>query len=294
MRSSAGALRGLERQPLVRDEPHDHREPVGVHEEQVALRIVGRAAPVHAARVAREHDGAPQARRREDALGARGRDLLATPRAILLGGAPGVVGAEAFGRDRDAGGTAASATPSSPGTSLGGTGRSSTGKQRRAGHAVEDEDAAHLRGDRDRGGAVAPGEERGLGRDVVVPEIVVDDLEAPHQLAGGGAQGDDGVRPPVVARARAAPVVGARAAGRDEHQPALRDRRTGSTTRCRLRCAASSGLAHGIGSQVQRSAPVRASKARTMPRSTSTARLSPIDDPTTTTSPAIAGAEVTW
>jgi hypothetical protein len=52
--------------------------------------------------------------------------------------------------------------------------------------------------------------------------------------------------------------------------------------------------AHGIGSQLQRSAPERASKARTIPRSTSTARLSPIDDPTTTTSPATAGAEVTW
>jgi hypothetical protein len=49
-----------------------------------------------------------------------------------------------------------------------------------------------------------------------------------------------------------------------------------------------------MGSQDQRRAPVRASKARTIPRSTSTARLSPIDEPVTTTSPAMAGAEVTW
>ena len=46
-------------------------------------------------------------------------------------------------------------------------------------------------------------------------------------------------------------------------------------------CVAS---AHGIGFQVQRSVPLRASYARTMPRSVATFQLSAIDEPTITRS----------
>jgi hypothetical protein len=49
----------------------------------------------------------------------------------------------------------------------------------------------------------------------------------------------------------------------------------------------------GIGSQLQRSAPVRASNARTTPRSISAERLSPIDEPTTTSPFTTAGGDVT-
>src|SRR5215472_10725486 len=48
----------------------------------------------------------------------------------------------------------------------------------------------------------------------------------------------------------------------------------------------------GMGSQLQRSSPERASKALTTPLGLSTRSLSAIDEPTMTTSPAIAGAEV--
>src|SRR5687768_10959231 len=49
----------------------------------------------------------------------------------------------------------------------------------------------------------------------------------------------------------------------------------------------------GIGSQLHRFAPVRASNPRTVPRSRSTPRLSPIDDPTITTPLTTAGGDVT-
>jgi transposase-like protein len=56
--------------------------------------------------------------------------------------------------------------------------------------------------------------------------------------------------------------------------------------------AASAG-SRGIGSHIQRSSPVRASKARTMPRSNVAARLSPTADPTTTRPPTTTGGDVT-
>ena len=68
-------------------------------------------------------------------------------------------------------------------------------------------------------------EERGRRRDVVVPEVVVHGLEVPRDLAGRGAQRDDRVGEAVVAGSQPAVVVGARAAGRHEHQvaPRIRD-----------------------------------------------------------------------
>src|SRR5229473_7600177 len=49
----------------------------------------------------------------------------------------------------------------------------------------------------------------------------------------------------------------------------------------------------GMGSQLHTSRPLRASKARTVPSSSSTARLSPIEEPTITLPSRIAGGEVT-
>ena len=53
-------------------------------------------------------------------------------------------------------------------------------------------------------------------------------------------------------------------------------------------------FATGMGSQVQRSAPERASNARTTPLGMSVRPLSLIDDPTTTRSSMTAGGEVMW
>src|SRR5271155_2320605 len=56
--------------------------------------------------------------------------------------------------------------------------------------------------------------------------------------------------------------------------------------------AAGSAGSRGIGSHDQRSAPDRASNARTTPDGSSTCPLSPIAEPTTTRSSIIAGGEV--
>ena len=52
---------------------------------------------------------------------------------------------------------------------------------------------------------------------VVVPQVVVDELEAPFELAGLDVQRHDRIGPAVVAGAKPAPVVGAGAPGRDQH-----------------------------------------------------------------------------
>src|ERR1700755_1325741 len=54
------------------------------------------------------------------------------------------------------------------------------------------------------------------------------------------------------------------------------------------------GALGGMGSQLQRSAPVRASNARTTPEGMSTRLLSSIAEPTITRSSITAGGEVMW
>ena len=72
------------------------------------------------------------------------------------------------------------------------------------------------------------GGEARLGRDVVIPDIVVDELEAPRQRAGVGLERHDGIGAAIVAGAKAAVEIRARAGGRQENQAARlvdRDRR---------------------------------------------------------------------
>ena len=225
-----------------------------------------------------------QARRREDALVAQRRDLRATRVAVRRRRAPRLVGGEPLRRERRGahGGTAASADASSPETVLARHGPLLDGKDRRAGLAVEHEELARLRRLKHDAGTRRPSrvtvDERRRRRVVVVPEVVVHGLEVPHDLARRRAQRDDGVRVAVVAEPLAAVVVGARAAGGDEHEVARgvggdhrpRVRRAGACAICRRATSSRAGIGSsrcGTGSQVQRSAPVRASNARTSPRS---------------------------
>ena len=166
-------------------------------------------------------------------------------------------------------------------------------KQGTPGEAVEHEDVAHLGVDDDGGRAVLPGEQGRLRGHVVVPQVVVNDLKSPDEGARRGAQGHHRVGPLVVALADAAVVVRAGTAGRNEDEIAARDRRRASTRRCRHRCEASSRRPRESGSRSSAALPVRASKARTMPRSVSTFQLSAIEEPTMTRSSETAGAEVT-
>ena len=57
---------------------------------------------------------------------------------------------------------------------------------------------------------------QGRGGAVKVPEIVMNELEAPDKLAGFATQSDDGVGPLVVTGAEAAVIIGAGAAGGDK------------------------------------------------------------------------------
>ena len=118
--------------------------------------------------------------------------------------------------------------------------------------------------------AVAPNRRQQRRRSaVVVPQIVMHQLKAPRQLPRLRMQRNHGVGPLVVARTQAAVVVGARAAGGDEHQITRSDPPPSPTTHSPRPCStlqlpSPSGCGFdGIGSQLQRSAPVRASNART-------------------------------
>ena len=180
-------------------------------------------------------------------------------------------------------------------------------EQRRAGLAVQHEEVAHLGRDDDRRHRLAVARDRhqrGLGRHVVVPEIVVHDLEVPDDLAGGAAQRDHGVRVAVRADALAAVVVRARAAGRQEHEAALdvhghhRPDVGGAGPAPAVprprRSAPDRTRAWGSDPSSTAASPVRASYARTTPRSMSAERLSAIEEPTTTSPSTTAGGEVTW
>jgi hypothetical protein len=64
-------------------------------------------------------------------------------------------------------------------------------EQRNAGVPIEQKDPPHLRGDRDREQALSVAtdrQEQRLSCDVVVPQVVVHDLEVPDHLARRGAQ----------------------------------------------------------------------------------------------------------
>ena len=94
-------------------------------------------------------------------------------------------------------------------------------KERLARLAVEHEEHPRLRrlDDRRHVPAIAPeGHERRRRCVVVVPQIVVHRLEVPDELAGGCPERHDRVRVVVPAEPRAAVVVGARGAGRDDHE----------------------------------------------------------------------------
>jgi hypothetical protein len=86
------------------------------------------------------------------------------------------------------------------------------GQQGRAGAAVQHKDLALLGRLHERGHAIAVDaqvQQAGLGRHVVVPEVVVHGLEVPAHLAGGQVQRDDRGRIGFDRRAAlAAPLVG--------------------------------------------------------------------------------------
>ena len=117
-----------------------------------------------------------------------------------------------------------------------------------------------------------------LGWQVVIPDIVVHELVAPHRRAGFGLEGDQGIGAAIVAGTKAAVKIRARARGRRNPSPRAWSIAIGAQTLAApvdpptiAQLAASrSSERSGTGSQRQRGAPVRTSKARTAPRGAST------------------------
>ena len=96
-------------------------------------------------------------------------------------------------------------------------------EERRTGLAMENEEMSHLRRDDDgryRLPIARDVHEDGLRRNVVVPQIVMDDLKMPDHLAGRRSECDDRVCILVYAETFPAEVVGTWAAGRHENEPA--------------------------------------------------------------------------
>ena len=144
--------------------------------------------------------------------------------------------------------------------------------------------------------------EDGLRRNVVVPQIVMDDLKMPDDLAGRRSKCDDRVCILVWAETFPAVVVGIGPPVGKKTSPRAASTDITDQTFALPHCAncrppmwnAPDTVSRvGIGSQLQRSVPLFASYAPTTPRSRSTARLSPIDEPTMTRSPITAGGDVT-
>ncbi len=65
--------------------------------------------------------------------------------------------------------------------------------------------------------ALESGEER-RGGGIVVPEVVVHELESPDEFSGLTTKGDDGIGPLVVSRTETAVIIGTGAASGDEDE----------------------------------------------------------------------------
>src|SRR6185437_3111905 len=84
-----------------------------------------------------------------------------------------------------------------------------------AGVAIEDEHQAGFADGYERGNFLAvfiDFDKSRSGRQIVVPEVVVDGLEIPLQLSGVGVDGDDGIAEEIIAGTIATIVIGRRAA----------------------------------------------------------------------------------
>ena len=208
----------------AREERHAPGEVLEVRDHDLTRRIDGHAAPVHPAGVAGKHQSALEGGRRVHALEAQRLELLPTRGPVPGRQAPGIARGEREVRER----------LGLHREGLGGRealsrhvdlrhGAFADREERLARLPVQDEQEAHLGGLHERGNraTVAPQvEEGGLRGDVEVPQVVVDGLEAPHDLAGRAAERHHGA--PVVRERRiTVEVVGRRVAGRDEDQVSL-------------------------------------------------------------------------
>ena len=207
----------------ARHEADGVRHPRGVDVDH-AGGIDRDAAPVGAAARERKDEAALDRRRRVEPIVAQRGDAIAAGAAIEEGEAERVLGAQ--GRGRDPGQVdrkrlrgrelLARRAVLRHGALL-------DRKDRPARVAIENEDEAllgRLHDDVARLAVDGDRRQRRLGGNVVVPDVVLDDLERPRQRAVGGVQGDDRVRVAIRAGPTAAEEIRARARRRHEDQRA--------------------------------------------------------------------------
>src|SRR5689334_6732950 len=194
---------------VARDESNHVKPPIYRRDNQPVHRVPGRAAPMHTADAAGNIEGALKARWSENAI----VTILLKHRLagfeIFGSGAENVLGVYVLRRQ---GRWCARKW-------LGGPGLFTihialrhwpllNRKQRLSRHAIEEEQVPRLRAD-GHGRPILTGEEQWRRSNVVIPKIVMDSLEGPDPFAGRCFQDNDGVCVLIVARAKAAKVVGA-------------------------------------------------------------------------------------
>ena len=167
---------------VARDQPDDRREAVRGDDQVAALRFIRAAAPIDAADVAGENDGSFQTRRREKAAPVEAFESRFAPGFVGRREPPGIVGREFLRREnvvlreRLRGRRLLAWNFRLRNSAL------LDRQQRFSGHAVEDEEMADLGGDGD-GGNAFPCHQSGLRGDIVIPEVVMNHLKSPQNLA---------------------------------------------------------------------------------------------------------------
>ena len=209
----------------VRRHQLDHGgDRVDRHDGDLAVGVEGKAAPVRAADVGRSRQRSALGRRREDALVPQVLDHALAGHSIGRVEVPEVLQREALRAQLD-GAERLCLRCAFTRDVAGWHVALFDGEQRFAGVSMQHEQHAGLRRLQDRGHVLAAAPDRGEGggrRIVVVPEVVMDGLEMPGDLAGRSLERDDRVRVAVVARPQAAEVVRPRARSRREDEAALR------------------------------------------------------------------------
>ena len=187
--------------------------------------IKGVAAPSHAAEVSGHHQSSLEVGRSEDAFIAQMRNVIAAPVAVFRGWSPSLIGrkslwSEWWRRQREG---LRGRSDFTRNLALG-DGPLLNRKNGLAGVAVQNVEKPGFVALNDDGDVFAIEVQRSQKRRrgaVKIPEIMMDDLEAPDELPGFSAQSDHGVGPLVVAGTQAAVIVGAGAAGGNEEQVAF-------------------------------------------------------------------------
>src|SRR5579885_2847248 len=213
------------------DKLHDEGEVRLVQDDQASTAVEGDTSPIRASDIAWIFERALEARGCVNAVTAKAADELPALATVPRRQSPGVGRFEALGHQRSRGqrGWLGGRKPFSLNSAL----RDRAlldGQQRLPGLPVQDEKIAHLAGLGDGQYPLSLAlnlDQRGGGRQVIVPEVMVHRLEGPDHLAGRGSQRYHRIGITVFTLSFAPKEVGAGAGGREKDKVARRIGRKG-------------------------------------------------------------------